>query len=305
MALTSTQALVSEAVTAGRAVLAFNVITLEHAEAIVAGVETAGGGALLQLSENAVRYHGGSLSPILAACAQLARESTAPIGIHLDHFQDLELTGRALDQAVALGVSSIMIDAAHLDYGQNVERTHELAQRAHDAGLWVEAELGEIGGKEGAGVTLGAHVAGARTDPDDARGFVAETGVDALAVAVGSSHAMTSQDAELDLDLIARLAQRVPVPLVLHGSSGVSDSLLDAAIAAGIRKVNVGTALNVAFTREVRRFLHAHPDVTDPRKYLAEGRTAMARTVAHLCAVTNPQRNDGSATAPTEGDLLV
>jgi fructose-bisphosphate aldolase, class II len=295
MTLTSTRALVSEAVTAERAVLAFNVITLEHAEAIVAGVERAGASALLQLSENAVRYHGGSLSPILAACAQVARESAAPIGIHLDHFQDRELTDRALEQAAALGVSSIMIDAAHLDYGQNVQRTRGLAQRAHDEGLWVEAELGEIGGKEGDGAraALGAHVAGARTDPGDARGFVAETGVDALAVAVGSSHAMTSQDAELDLDLIARLAQQVPVPLVLHGSSGVSDSRLDAAITAGIRKVNVGTALNVAFTREVRRFLNTHPDVTDPRKYLAEGRTAMALTVAHLCAVADPQPIDG------------
>src|SRR6185312_10019142 len=137
--------------------------------------------------------------------------------------------------------------------------TSDYARRAHDAGLWVEAELGEIGGKDG------AHAPGVRTDPSEARAFVALTGVDGLAVAVGSSHAMTSKDAQLDLALIAELAEAVPVPLVLHGSSGVSTSMLLDAVAAGIRKVNVGTALSVAFTAAVRAFLAANPTASDPR----------------------------------------
>lgn len=286
MTLASTRDLVAASVREQRAVLAFNVITLEHAEGIVAGVERANAQALLQVSENAVRFHGGQLAPILAACARLAAASTAPIAIHLDHFQDLALTERALEQAVGLGVSSIMVDASGLDYALNVQRTRDLARRAHDAGLWVEAELGEIGGKDG------AHAPGVRTDPDDAGDFVRQTSVDALAVAVGSSHAMTSQDAQLDLALIRVLAARLPVPLVLHGSSGVADATLANAIRAGIRKVNVGTALNVAFTREIARFLQSNPDVTDPRKYLAEGREAVARAVAHLCGVVDPGHPD-------------
>lgn len=283
MTLATTRDLVAGAVTENRAVLAFNVITLEHAEGIVAGVERANAQALLQVSENAVRFHGGQLAPILTACARIAAESTAPIAIHLDHFQDLALTERALEQAAGLGVSSIMVDASVLDYAQNVQRTLGLARRAHDLGLWVEAELGEIGGKDG------AHAPGVRTDPDGARDFVEQTSVDGLAVAVGSSHAMTSQDAQLDLDLIGTLAAWVPVPLVLHGSSGVADATLSNAVRAGIRKVNVGTALNVAFTREIRRYLQSNPEITDPRKYLAEGREAVARTVSHLCAVVDPE----------------
>lgn len=283
MTLATTRSLVAGAVNNKRAVLAFNVITLEHAEGIVAGVERANGQALLQVSENAVRFHGGQLAPILAACARVAEESTAPIAIHLDHFQDLAMTERALEQAAGLGVSSIMVDASGLGYTLNVQRTLGLAQLAHDLGLWVEAELGEIGGKDG------AHAPGVRTDPDDARDFVRQTSVDGLAVAVGSSHAMTSQDAQLDLDLIGTLAAQLPVPLILHGSSGVADSALSNAIRAGIRKVNVGTALNVAFTREIRRYLQSNPEVTDPRKYLAEGREAIARAVSHLCVVVDPE----------------
>lgn len=282
MTLATTRDLVAGAVTDKRAVLAFNVITLEHAEGIVAGVERASAQALLQVSENAIRFHGGQLAPLLAACASVAAASTAPIAIHLDHFQDLAMTERAIKQAVALGVSSIMVDASGLDYARNVQRTLDLARRAHDSGLWVEAELGEIGGKDG------AHAPGVRTDPIDARDFVRQTSVDGLAVAVGSSHAMTSQDAQLDLDLIGTLAAQLSVPLVLHGSSGVADATLTNAIRAGIRKVNVGTALNVAFTREIARFLQSNPEVTDPRKYLAEGREAIARAVTHLCGVVDP-----------------
>ena len=204
-----------------------------------------------------------------------------PISVHLDHFQDLALTERAIDLAAELGVSSIMVDSAHLPYRQNLQQTLDLTRRAHAQGLWVEAELGEIGGKDG------AHSPFARTHPDEARDFVARTTVDGLAVAVGSSHAMTSQVARIDVALIAELALVVPVPLVLHGSSGVADETLVAAIAAGIRKINVGTALNIAFTREVRRFLDTNLEVTDPRKYIREGSESMAQTVTHLCTLVD------------------
>ncbi|RII43262.1 ROK family protein [Galactobacter valiniphilus] len=140
-------------------------------------------------------------------------------------------------------------------------------------------ELGEVGGKDG------AHAPGVRTDPDDAARFVADTGVDALAVAVGSSHAMTQRTAALDLELIERLHATVPVPLVLHGSSGVSDELLQRGVAAGMRKINVSTHLNKVFTRAVREVLAANPDLVDSRKYLGPAREAMRAEVARLAAV--------------------
>ncbi|WP_111510446.1 class II fructose-bisphosphate aldolase [Mycobacterium kyogaense] len=283
MTLASTSDLVAAAIEKRCAVLAFNAITVEHAEGIAAGVERAGAAALIQISENTVRFHGGALAPIAAACAQIAGRSAAPLAVHLDHIQDAALLDEVIGSAPALGVTSVMIDAAHLDADENVGQTAAFVERAHAAGLFVEAELGQVGGKDGR--VLGAHEPGARTDPGEAAAFATQTGVDALAVAVGSSHAMTTRDAELDMALIRDIAAEVSIPLVLHGSSGVSDDNLRAAVTAGIRKVNVGTALNIAYTGAVRGVLESDAALTDPRKYLVPAREAVAETVAHLCRV--------------------
>lgn len=277
MTAAHTRGLVDDAVAKGGAVLSFNVITLEHAEGIVAGLERAGSPGLLQVSENAVRYRQGRIGPLLAACRELAEQATVPIAVHLDHLQDADLLREGVAQAARYGVSSVMVDVAHLDFDENVATTAGFARDAHAAGLWVEAELGEVGGKDG-------HAPGVRTDPGEAAAFVAATGVDGLAVAVGSVHAMTTATAHLDLDLIARLAQQVPVPLVLHGSSGVPAEALQDAVRAGIRKINIGTALNVALTAQVRQALAADEALTDPRRYLAPAREAIAQVVATTCA---------------------
>ena len=137
-----------------------------------------------------------------------------------------------------------------------------------------------------------AHAAGVRTDPAEAADYVRRTGVDALAVAVGSSHAMTSRSAALDHVLIARLRDAVPVPLVLHGSSGVPDDELRRAVAAGMVKINVGTALSIAFTGAVRDSLERNRSVVDPRSYLAEARDAMASTVRQLISVLDGKVDD-------------
>lgn len=276
MTVAVTADLVAAAAAAGGAVLAFNVITLEHAEGIAEGAERAGAPVLLQISENTIVFHGGRPAPLLAACAQIAAAATTPIGIHLDHLTDPGLIADVIVTGAQLGATSIMIDAAHLPYDANVEYTRDRARDAHAAGLWVEAELGEIGGK------VNAHALGARTDPDEAMAFTAATGVDALAVAVGSAHAMTTREARLDHELISRLAGAVPVPLVLHGSSGVSDDELRRAVDAGIRKVNVGTALNIAYSGALRKSLSDKPD---PRPYLEAGREAISTTVENLCRV--------------------
>ncbi|MFD4632622.1 ketose-bisphosphate aldolase [Streptomyces sp. NPDC058284] len=275
MPLVSTGELVTRARAAGHGVAAFNVITLEHAEAVALGAERAGAPAILQISENAVKFHGGLLSAIAAATAAVARASTARLSLHLDHVTDAELLRAAHPE----GFSSVMFDASKLPYGENVKATADAVRWGHERGIWVEAELGTVGGKEGE-APLDAHAPGVRTDPVEAAAYVAETGVDALAVAVGSSHAMTERTASLDHELIGALAAAVPVPLVLHGSSGVPDEQIRRAIASGMVKINVGTALNTAFTGEVRAYLDAHEKGVDPRKYLAPAREAMAGTVA-------------------------
>lgn len=280
MPLVSTGELVADARAAGRGVAAFNVITLEHAEAIAAGAEQAGAPAILQISENAVKFHGGDLSAIAAAAAAVARSSSAPLSLHLDHVTDVELMRAAHPE----GFSSVMFDASKLPYGENVKATAEAVSWGHERGIWIEAELGKVGGKEGE-APLDAHAPGVRTDPTEAASYVADTGVDALAVAVGSSHAMTSRTATLDHELIAALTAAVPVPLVLHGSSGVPDAEIRAAIASGMVKINVGTALNTAFTGAVREYFADGGAGVDPRKYLALAREAMAGTVAHFLTV--------------------
>ncbi|MBW8817600.1 MAG: class II fructose-bisphosphate aldolase, partial [Streptomyces sp.] len=203
--------------------------------------------------------------------------AAVPVALHLDHVQSDDL----LRQAADAGFGSVMYDAAHLPYAENLAATRAAADWAHSQGLWVEAELGEVGGKQGR-PPLDAHAPGARTDPAEARAFVTDSGVDALAVAVGSAHAMTERTATLDHDLLKRLATTVDVPLVLHGSSGVRDDELTAAVAGGIAKVNVGTALNIAMTGAIREFLAAHPEAVDSRKYLGVGRDAMIEAARRI-----------------------
>ncbi|GLY70332.1 class II fructose-bisphosphate aldolase [Amycolatopsis taiwanensis] len=279
MTLVPTADLVAAAVARGGAVAAVNVITLEHAEAICAAATVRGTPVILQISENAVRYHGNQLLPIAAATAAAGRLAAVPVALHLDHVTDDDLLAQAADA----GFSSLMYDAGALPYRENVARTERVARIAHAAGLWVEAELGYVGGKPDAPAS--AHLAGVRTDPNEAADYIRRTGVDGLAVAVGSSHAMTGRTAILDLELIGRLRDRLPTPLVLHGSSGVPDDQLRAAARAGIRKVNVGTALNAAMTGSVRLTLGGDEKLVDPRKYLTPAREAMCDTVDRLLAV--------------------
>jgi fructose-bisphosphate aldolase class II len=274
MPLTGTGTIVTPAASAARGVGAFNVIQLEHAQAIVAGAEAAGAPVILQLSENAVRYHG-ALGPIGAATLAVARAAGVPVAVHLDHATSAEL----VHEAVELGFSSVMFDASALDYGTNVRTTAKVVEHCHAAGVWVEAELGEVGGKDG------VHAPGVRTDPGEAAAFVSATGVDALAVAVGTSHAMSTRDAVLDYELIGALRAALPVPLVLHGSSGVADEHLTRAVERGMTKVNIATQLNRVFTTAVRRILAEDGRLVDTRRYLGVGRAVMADEVTRLLGV--------------------
>jgi fructose-bisphosphate aldolase, class II len=278
MALVTTAELVRGAVSRGGGIAAFNVITLGHAEGIVAGAQRSGRPVILQVSENTVKFHAGQIRPLAAALAALAEEAEVPVSLHLDHAETPDLW-RGARQA---GYSSVMVDCGSLPYRQNVEITAEATGQLHAQGLAVEAELGYVGGKDTQAAD--AHAPGVRTDPQQAAAFVAATGVDALAVAVGSTHAMTTQTAELDIDLIAALRDAVPVPLVLHGSSGVPDDTLKQAVRAGIVKVNIGTALNVAYTGALRAALGDSAKV-DPRKPLTAAREAVSDTVARLLDV--------------------
>ncbi|GGR88341.1 fructose-bisphosphate aldolase [Streptomyces aureoverticillatus] len=266
------------------AVGAFNIALIEQLEAVLAGAEQARLPVIVQISENAVAHHG-ALAPLAAAARTAVEAAAVPAALHLDHATRPDL----IEEAVRLGFTSVMYDGAHLPWEENVARTRRIADRCRERGVFLEAELGEVGGKNG------AHAPGVRTDPGEAARFVKETGVDALAVAVGTSHHMTERTARLDLDLIRALRAAVPVPLVLHGSSGADDATLAAAAAAGIRKINISTHLNTVFTAAVRAVLAEGPAVVDPRRYVGPGRDAMAAEVARLlCLFARKNRRTSS-----------
>lgn len=274
MALVRLRDVLEPARSAGVGIGAFNVVAIEHAEGYVEGAERAGRPLVLQISQNCVRHHG-SLRPIAAATLAIAEAAAVDAVVHLDHVDDLAL----IAEARGLGIPSVMYDGSRLADDENRATTARVVAECRDAGMDVEAELGEVGGKDG------VHDAGARTDPDAAAAFVAATGVDALAVAVGSSHAKADRDMHVDLDLIARLARTVPVPLVLHGSSSLDDAQLAAAVRAGMTKINLATHLNRQFTSAVRTRLAADPALLDPRPYLRDARNAIADESARLLRI--------------------
>jgi len=289
MPATGLGTIVTAARAAGHGAGAFNVIGIEHAEAIVAGAEAAAAPVVLQISENCVRYHG-ALRPIGQAALAIAAAAAVPVAVHLDH----ATTGGLVSEAGRLGFGSVMFDASTRPYAQNVEVTAGIAAWCHDRGMWIEAEIGEIGGKDG------AHAPGTRTKPREAADYVAATGVDTLAVAVGSSHAMLTRDAVLDLELISQIRAAVAVPLVLHGSSGVPDAMLAAAVRAGLTKINIATRLNEEFTAAIRASLAADRAVVDPRRYTAAGRDAVACEITRLLGVLGAggaARDSGAAGA--------
>jgi len=238
MSRTNAGKLVSSARNNSIAVGAFNVILLEHAEALVHGAELAKLPVILQISENCVSYHK-ALKPISVATIAIAESSSVPVSVHLDHAESEDLVREALD----LGYDSIMFDGSKLSYDDNVAASNRMAALCKSYGA---------------------------------------TGADLLAVAVGSSHAMTTRDASLDFDLIQEIAKTVAVPLVLHGSSGVNDQDLQRAVKAGMSKINIATHLNNVFTHEIRQALEANPKLVDPRKYIAPGRDSVAAEVARL-----------------------
>ena len=265
---------------ANGAVGAFNVILIEHAEALVEAAEIANKSIVLQISENCVKYHG-ALKPIALATKAIIESSNVPLSLHLDHAEEEILIKEALD----LGFNSIMYDGSKLPYLENVEMSKKIATLCRSYNATIEVELGEVGGKDG------VHAPGARTNPIEAKKFVEETGVDLLAVAVGTSHGQVTRKTDLDYSLIKELANTVPTPLVLHGSSGVSDENLKKAVQAGMRKVNIATHLNHVFTDEIRAFFSSNPEVVDPRKYIDKARSVVAEETSRLIVLLDNSKD--------------
>jgi len=260
----------------GWAVGAFNANTLEQVQAVVLAAQAENAPAIIQVSHRALTYigNGNEIQGLkyIAAIGKIAAESvTAPLALHLDHGTESEVL-----QAIAVGFTSVMFDGDGLPFDENISITRRLCETAHSVGVCMEAEVGEVPKPDGkeydeAAIEL--------TQPDEAVQFAKATGIDTLAVALGSVHGLKSKTVSLDLDRLTAIRSRVSTPLVLHGSSGVSDKDIKQGVAIGLCKVNVATQLSQAFTNAIREVLSKDGDLVDPRKYLAPGRDAQMEVV--------------------------
>lgn len=226
--------LLLEAHAAGRAVPALTTYTLESTRAICDAAQRTGLPVIVSAGSSSFRGVGREL--LAAAALAAARDASVPVGVHLDHSTDLD----EIRACIALGYSSVMIDGSHLPFEDNVALTRAVVEEAHAAGVWVEGELGGLTGDEDASSDA---VAGDLTDPGQAQEFVARTGIDALAPAIGTVHGFTSRPVHVDQQRLRAIAAVAGVPLVLHGASGLSDAELTETVAAGVAKVNVNAEL--------------------------------------------------------------
>lgn len=256
------------------AVAAFNANTLEQMMAIASAAEAEQAPVFLQISQGTISHLGLELAARTARA--VAELSTAPIVLHLDHGQSAE----QLKAAVQAGLSSLMFDGSRLPFEENVARTAEAARWAHAAGVPLEAELGHV--PKNADRLTADQVKALMTDPDQAADYVSRTGVDSLAVAVGSVHGMAGQGARLDLDRLRAIRARVNVPFVSHGTSGVQDESVLEAVLLGLIKINVATRLNYVFTDTLRHSLAERPDLADPRPHLAQVRERLMQAMRQI-----------------------
>jgi len=260
----------------GWAVGAFNANTLEQVQAVVLAAQTESAPAIIQVSHRALTYigNGNEIQGLkyIAAIGKIAAESvTVPLALHLDHGTESEVL-----QAIALGFTSVMFDGDGLSFDDNISTTKRLCETAHSIGVCMEAEVGEVPKPDGKEYD---ETAIALTQPDEAAQFAEATGIDTLAVALGSVHGLKAKTISLDLDRLKAIRDRVSTPLVLHGSSGVSDKDIKQGIVMGLCKVNVATQLSQAFTGAIRDVLNKDDGLVDPRKYLAPGRNAQMEIV--------------------------
>ena len=263
MALVTTKELMLDAQKNHYAIGAFNAENMEMVQAIIAAAEELRAPVLVQTTPGTLQY--ASPAMFYANVAAAAAEATVPVVMHLDHGSSFELAMKAF----RAGYTSIMIDGSHSVFEENIAITKSVVAACHAAGVPVEAELGKVGGKED---DLDGGMGNGYTDPAEAAEFVERTGVDSLAVAIGTAHGVYKGTPKLDVDRLSEIRKVVSIPLVLHGTSGVPDDAVRECIARGMCKVNYATDLRIAFSAGLKEYLAKDPDAFDPKKYNAVGR---------------------------------
>lgn len=267
MPLVSSTPLLQLARANGFCIGAFNVHTLEMLQAVVEAADETQSPLIIQSTVGTVKHLG---ADYLAAAAEVAsRKTKVPIALHLDHCTDFPL----IVQCIRAGYTSVMIDASHSPFDENVAQTKKVVEVASAAGVNVEAELGKVGGVEDE-IVVAEHDA-LMADPAECERFVELTGVHTLAPAIGTAHGIYKGEPKIDFERIRRIAERVSVPLVLHGGSGIPEEQVKKCVALGMAKMNVATELRIAFSNAIKEVFDRNPDENDPRKYMVPAKQAL------------------------------
>jgi len=269
MTLVSSTNMLQTARANGFCIGAFNIHTLEMLQAVVEAAEEAQSPLILQSTVGTVKHLGPDY--IVAAASTAARLSNVPIALHLDHCSDFAI----IVQCIRAGYTSVMIDASHDPFDENVRMTAKVVEIAAAAGVNVEAELGKVGGVED-DIVVADHEA-LMADPEDCRRFVELTGVPTLAPAIGTAHGIYKGEPRIDFQRIQRIAELVSVPLVLHGGSGIPDEQVRRCVSLGMAKMNVATELRIIFSDAIKQVFHDNPDENDPRKYMVPAKQALKK----------------------------
>ena len=263
MALVTTKEMFKKAYEGGYAIGAFNINNMEIIQAITEAAAEEKSPVILQVSAGARKYAKHAYLMALAKAA--VEDSGIDLALHLDHGADFEICKSCIDG----GFTSVMIDASSKPFAENIEITKSVVRACHSAGIPVEAELGKVGGKED---DLDGGNGNGYTVPSEAAEFAERTGVDSLAVAIGTAHGVYKGTPKLDMERLSEIRKVVSVPLVLHGTSGVPDDAVRECVARGMCKVNYATDLRIAFSKGLKEYLAKDPEVFDPKKYSAVGR---------------------------------
>lgn len=277
MTATTTSNLLRAAQIENYAVPAFNVHNLETAKAVLETAEELRSPVLLAATPGTIKYMG---EEFLIGLMEAGRKRYGiPFEVHLDHHENVEDIKRLIDA----GVRSVMIDASHHPFEENVEIVKEVVEYASKHGVFVEAELGRLSGIED-DMSVDEKDA-IYTNPDQAKEFVDRTGIHSLAVAIGTAHGLYKGEPKLDLDRLKDIRAVVDIPLVLHGGSGLPDALVRETINLGICKVNIATELKNAFVSGLKDYFIDHPDENDPRKYFKDAVTELKQVAADKIAM--------------------
>jgi tagatose 1,6-diphosphate aldolase GatY/KbaY len=267
MTLVSSTPLLEAARANGYAIGAFNVHTLEMLQAVVEAAEETQSPLILQSTVGTVKHLGADY--IVAAARTASERSSVPIALHLDHCTDLSL----IIQCIRAGYTSVMIDASMHPFEENTRMTNYIVEIARAAGVNVEAELGKVGGVED-DIIVAEHDA-LMADPEECVTFVQRTGVHTLAPAIGTAHGIYKGEPRIDFNRIGQIAEKVSVPLVLHGGSGIPEAQVKRCVSLGMAKMNIATEIRIVFSDAIKRVFADNPEENDPRKYMAPAKKAV------------------------------